>query len=48
MAQKAADFDKKAGVKKGKTGTYYAAGINAMGLNAGDRNTFDTAYKQNM
>ena len=48
MAQRAADFDKKAGVKKGKTGTYYAAGLNAMGLNAGDRNTFDAAYKQNM
>jgi len=48
MAQRAADFDKKAGVKKGKTGTYYEAGLNAMGLNAGDRNTFDAAYKQNM
>ena len=48
MAQRAADFDKKAGVKKGKTGTYYTAGLNAMGLNAGDRNTFDAAYKQNM
>ena len=48
MAQRAADFDKKAGVKKGKTGTYYVAGINAMGLNASDRNTFDAAYKQNM
>ena len=41
MAQRAADFDKKAGVKKGKTGTYYAAGLNAMGLNASDRNDFD-------
>ena len=48
MAQRAADFDKKAGVKKGKTGTYYAAGLNAMGLNASDRNDFDAAYKQNM
>ena len=48
MAQRAADFDKKAGVKKGKTGTYYAAGLNAMGLNASDRNDFDAAYKANM
>lgn len=48
MAQRAADFDKKAGVKKGKTGTFYAAGINAMGLNASDRNDFDAAYKANM
>ena len=48
MAQRAADFDKKAGVKKGKTGTYYTAGLNAMGLNASDRNDFDAAYKQNM
>jgi hypothetical protein len=48
MAQRAADFDKKAGVKKGKTGTYYTAGLNAMGLNASDRNEFDAAYKANM
>lgn len=48
MAQRAAAFDKQAGVKKGKTGTYYTAGLNAMGLNAGDRNTFDTEYKANM
>jgi len=48
MAQKAADFDKKAGVKKGKTGTYYEAGMNAMGLNASDRNDFEAAYKANM
>lgn len=48
MAQRAAAFDKQAGVKKGKTGTYYTAGLNAMGLNASDRNTFDTAYKASM
>lgn len=48
MAQRAADFDKKAGVKKGKTGTYYTAGLNAMGLNASDRKDFDAAYKANM
>ena len=48
MAQRAADFDKKAGVKKGKTGTYYAAGLNAMGLNASDRKDFEAAYKANM
>ncbi len=48
MAQRAADFDKKAGVKKGKTGTYYEAGLNAMGLNASDRNDFEAAYKANM
>ena len=48
MAQRAADYDKKAGVKKGKTGTYYMAGLNAMGLNASDRNDFDAAYKANM
>ena len=48
MAQRAADFDKKAGVKKGKTGTYYTAGLNAMGLNASDRKDFETAYKASM
>ena len=48
MAQRAADFDKKAGVKKGKTGTYYMAGLNAMGLNASDRKDFETAYKASM
>lgn len=48
MAQRAADFDKKAGVKKGKTGTYYTAGLNAMGLNASDRKDFEAAYKANM
>lgn len=48
MAQRAAAFDKQAGVKKGKTGTYYAAGLNAMGLNASDRNDFETAYKASM
>lgn len=48
MAQRAAAFDKQTGVKKGKTGTYYQAGINAMGLNASDRNEFDAAYKANM
>jgi len=48
MAQRAADFDKKAGVKKGKTGTYYTAGLNAMGLNASDRNEFENAYKASM
>lgn len=48
MAQRAADFDKKAGVKKGNTGTYYAAGLNAMSLNASDRNDFETAYKASM
>lgn len=48
MAQRAADFDKKAGVKKGKTGTYYTAGLNAMGLNASDRKDFENAYKASM
>lgn len=48
MAQRAADFDKKAGVKKGKTGTYFAAGLNAMGLNSSDRNDFEAAYKASM
>lgn len=48
MAQRAADYDKKAGVKKGKTGTYYTAGLNAMGLNASDRKDFEAAYKANM
>jgi hypothetical protein len=48
MVQRAADFDKKAGVKKGNTGTYYAAGLNAMGLKGSDRNEFDAAYKANM
>lgn len=48
MAQRAASFDKQAGVKKGKTGTYYTAGLNAMGLNSNDRNTFDAAYKASM
>lgn len=48
MAQRAAAFDKQAGVKKGNTGTYYAAGLNAMGLNASDRNDFETAYKASM
>lgn len=48
MAQRAADYDKKAGVKKGKTGTYYSAGLNSMGLNASDRKDFEAAYKANM
>lgn len=48
MAQRAAQFDKQTGVKKGNTGTYYMAGLNAMGLNASDRKDFEAAYQANM
>lgn len=45
MAQRAVKFDRQAGVPKGQTGTYYVAGLNAMGLNSKNMAEFEAAYK---
>lgn len=47
MAKRAAEFDKNTGVKKGKTGTYYAVGANEVGLDEQSRKEFEQAYKSN-
>lgn len=47
MAKNAANYDKQKGVQKGKTGQFYQAGANAMGLDENARKEFESAYKAN-